>query len=178
MKRFASDDILGARAARRLDRFAQFALVAAKEAVADSALEFAHEDPFRCGVIFGSGIGGLSEFEEQHGRYLEGGPGRISAFVIPKMIANSASGNISIEYGLRGPNTTISTACASAAHAIGDALRAIQHDQADVMLTGGSEAGITPMGLGGFISSRACRSATTTRPTPAVPSTKTATASF
>lgn len=155
VKRFAPDDILGARAARRLDRFAQFAMVAAKEAVADSGLEFAREDPFRCGVIFGSGIGGLSEFEEQHGRYLEGGPGRISAFVIPKMIANSASGNISIEYELRGPNTTISTACASAAHAIGDALRAIQHDQADVMLTGGSEAGITPMGLGGFISSRA-----------------------
>ena len=155
VKQFAPDDILGARAARRLDRFAQFALVAAKEAVKDSGLEFGREDPFRCGVIFGSGIGGLAEFEEQHTRYLEGGPGRISAFVIPKMIANSASGNISIEHGLRGPNTTISTACASAAHAIGDAFRSIQYDHADVMLTGGSEAGITPMGLGGFISSRA-----------------------
>lgn len=155
VKQFAPDDILGARAARRLDRFAQFALVAAREAVKDSGLEFGREDSFRCGVIFGSGIGGLNEFEEQHTRYMEGGPGRISAFVIPKMIANSASGNISIEYGLHGPNTTISTACASAAHAIGDAFRAIQYDHADIMVSGGSEAGITPMGLGGFISSRA-----------------------
>jgi 3-oxoacyl-[acyl-carrier-protein] synthase II len=155
VKHFAPEDILGSKAARRLDRFAQFALVAAREAVKDSGLEFGREDPFRCGVIFGSGIGGLNEFEEQHTRYMEGGPGRISAFVIPKMIANSASGNISIEYGLRGPNTTISTACASAAHAIGDGFRAIQHDQADVIVSGGSEAGITPMGLGGFISSRA-----------------------
>jgi 3-oxoacyl-[acyl-carrier-protein] synthase II len=86
---------------------------------------------------------------------MQGGPRKISPFVIPKMIANSAGGNISIQFGLAGPNTTISTACASAAHAIGDAMRAIQHDQADVMVTGGSEAGITPMGLGGFVSARA-----------------------
>ena len=155
VKHFAPDDLLGPKTTRRLDRFAQFALVAAKEAVKDSGVDFGREDPFRCGVIFGSGIGGLNEFEEQHTRYREGGPGRISPFVIPKMIANSASGNISIEFGLCGANTTISTACASAAHAISDALRAIQYDHADVMLTGGSEAGITPMGLGGFISSRA-----------------------
>src|SRR5207248_3541780 len=97
----------------------------------------------------------LNEFEEQHGRYLKDGPHKISPFVIPKMIPNAAAGNVSIHFGLAGPNTAISTACASAAQAIGDALRAIQHDQADVMLTGGSEAGITPMGLGGFISARA-----------------------
>src|SRR5207237_3305873 len=112
-------------------------------------------DPYRCGAIIGSGIGGLNEFEEQHGRYLASGPGRISPFVIPKMIANAAPGNISIHFGLCGPNTAISTACASAAHAVGDALRAIQYGHADVMLTGGSEAAITPMGLGGFISARA-----------------------
>src|SRR5262249_13727559 len=94
-------------------------------------------------------------FEEQHSRYLKDGPHKISPFVIPKMIANAAAGNISIHFGLAGPNTAISTACASAAHAIGDALRAIQHDQADVMVTGGSEAAITPMGLGGFCSARA-----------------------
>src|SRR5262249_21148643 len=117
--------------------------------------DFSKEDPFRCGVIFGTGIGGLNEFEEQHTRYIHGGPGRISAFVIPKMISNSAGGNISIEFGLAGPNTTVSTACASAGHAIGDALRAIQYDHADIIVTGGSEAGITPMGLGGFISARA-----------------------
>jgi 3-oxoacyl-[acyl-carrier-protein] synthase II len=141
--------------ARRLDRFAQFAMVAAHSAIKESGLDFKKEDPFRCGIIFGSGIGGIVEFEEQHERYLTGGPGRISPFVIPKMIANSASGNISIEFNLCGPNTAISTACATAAHCIGDAIRAIQWGYADVMLAGGSEAGITPMGLGGFISARA-----------------------
>ncbi len=158
VKHFAPQDVIDARLVRRLDRFTQFALVAAIEAVKDSGLDFAREDPFRSGVIFGSGIGGLNEFEEQHTRYVEGGPGRISPFVIPKMIANAASGTISIEFGLRGPNTTISTACASAAHAIGDAFRAIQLDLADTMISGGSEAGITPMGLGGFISARALSS--------------------
>jgi 3-oxoacyl-[acyl-carrier-protein] synthase II len=155
VKNFAPDAALGAKTARRLDRFAQFALIAAHAAVKESGLDFKKEDPYRCGVIFGSGIGGIIEFEEQHQRFLEGGPGRISPFVIPKMIANSASGNISIEFGLSGPNTAISTACATAAHCVGDALRTIQWGYADVMLAGGSEAGITPMGLGGFISARA-----------------------
>jgi 3-oxoacyl-[acyl-carrier-protein] synthase II len=141
--------------ARRLDRFAQFALAAAVDAVKDSGLDFSKEDAFRCGTIIGSGIGGLNEFEEQHSRYLSDGPGKISPFVIPKMIANAAAGNISIQFGLAGPNTAISTACASAAHAIADAVRTIQLDQADVMVTGGSEAGITPMGLGGFCAARA-----------------------
>jgi len=146
---------IDAKEARRLDRFAQFALVGAFRAVQDSGLDFSKEDPFRCGVIFGSGIGGISEFEDQHQRFREGGPGRISPFVIPKMIPNSAAGNISIQFGLCGPNTAISTACASAAHAIGDAFNAIRHDYADVMVTGGSEAGVTHMGLGGFVASRA-----------------------
>jgi 3-oxoacyl-[acyl-carrier-protein] synthase II len=155
VKDFHPERLLDARAARRLDRFAQFAMVAALAAVKDSGLDFGREDPFRCGTIIGSGIGGLNEFEEQHTRYLESGPGKISPFVIPKMIANAAPGNISIHFGLRGPNTAIATACASAAHACGDALRAIQWGYADVMLAGGSEAAITPMGLGGFISARA-----------------------
>jgi 3-oxoacyl-[acyl-carrier-protein] synthase II len=155
VKGFQPEAVLDARTARRMDRFSQFAMVAAISAVRDSGADFAREDLFRCGVIMGSGIGGLAEFEEQHTRYLEGGPGRISAFVIPKMIANSAAGNISIYFKLSGPNTAISTACASAAHAIGDALRAIQWDYADMMLAGGSEAAILPMGVGGFIASRA-----------------------
>src|SRR5262245_54194208 len=155
VKNFAPETVVEAKTARRLDRFAQFALVAAHGAVKDSGIEFSKEDPFRCGVIYGSGIGGLWEFEEQHTRFMEGGPGRISPFVVPKMIVNAAAGNISIEFGLSGPNTAVSTACASAAHAIGDAMRAIQYDHADVMLTGGSEAGITPMGVGGFIQARA-----------------------
>jgi 3-oxoacyl-[acyl-carrier-protein] synthase II len=155
VKDFHPESLLDARTARRLDRFAQFALVAAIAAVKDSALDLSREDPFRCGTIVGSGIGGLNEFEEQHGRYLKDGPSKISPFVIPKMIANAAPGNISIHFGLAGPNTAVSTACASAANAIGDAMRAIQWDAADVMVTGGSEAAITPMGLGGFISARA-----------------------
>jgi 3-oxoacyl-[acyl-carrier-protein] synthase II len=155
VKGFVAESVLDPRTARRLDRFAQFALAAAASALQDSGLDVGREDPYRCGVILGSGIGGLNEFEEQHGRYLNGGPGRISPFVIPKMIPNAASGNVSIHFGLCGPNTAVSTACASAAHAINDALRAIQLDQAEVMFAGGSEAAMTPMGLGGFISARA-----------------------
>ncbi len=155
VKDFNPEAYLDGKAARRLDRFAQFAMAAALEAVKDSGIEFAKEDPFRCGVIFGSGIGGLNEFEDQHGRYLKDGPGRISPFVIPKMIANSAAGCLSIHFGLNGPNTAISTACTSAAHAIGDAYRNIQWGHADVMIAGGSEAAITHMGLGGFIAARA-----------------------
>lgn len=146
---------IDSKTAKHLDRFAQFALVASLSAVKDSGLDFSREDPYRCGCIIGSGIGGLNEFEQQHERYIKSGPGRISPFVIPKMIPNAAAGNVSIHFGLCGPNTAVSTACASAAHAVGDALRAIQHDQADVMLSGGSESVITPMGVGGFTQAQA-----------------------
>src|SRR6516225_5344690 len=155
VKNFNPEVALDAKTARRLDRFAQFGQVAAIAAMKDSGLDLSKEDPYRCGVIVGSGIGGLMEFEEQHGRYYKGGPSRISPFVIPKMIANAAPGNISIHFGLKGPNTAVATACASAANAIGDSLRAIQWDYADVMVTGGAEAAVTPMGLGGFVSARA-----------------------
>jgi 3-oxoacyl-[acyl-carrier-protein] synthase II len=155
VKNFNPESVVDPKTARRLDRFAQFAQVAAISAVKDSGLDFSKEDPYRCGVIVGSGIGGLSEFEEQHGRYYKGGPGKISPFVIPKMIPNAAPANISIQFGLKGTNTAVATACASAANALGDALRAIQWDFADVMVSGGSEAALTPMGLGGFVSARA-----------------------
>src|SRR5437870_3163134 len=155
VKNFDAKAVLDAKVARHLDRFAQFAMVAAISAVNDSGVDFGKEDPYRSGAIVGSGIGGLSEFEEQHARFIHGGPGKISPFVIPKMIPNAAPGNISIHFGLRGPNTAVSTACASAAHAIGDALRAIQWNYADAMITGGTESVITNMGLGGFISARA-----------------------
>ena len=144
--------------AKHLDRFAQFALAAAHEAVADCGLDFAKEDPFRCGSIVGSGIGGLFTWEEQHTVYMTRGPGRLNPFTIPKMIANSATGTISIEYGLMGPNTAVATACSTAGHAIGDAFHAIKWDLADVMVAGGAEAAITPMGLGGFIACRALSS--------------------
>jgi 3-oxoacyl-[acyl-carrier-protein] synthase II len=155
VKGFSYEPVLDVRSARKLDRFAQFAIVAAAEAVRDSGLDFAKEDAFRCGCIFGSGIGGLAELEEGAKTLAERGPGRLGPFLIPKMIANAASGNISIKFGLRGPNTTVSTACSSAAHAIADSLAAIRSGQADVMVTGGSEAAITPLGLGGFIACRA-----------------------
>jgi 3-oxoacyl-[acyl-carrier-protein] synthase II len=155
VKGFDPKKYLDHKTARHLDRFAQFAMAASIQAVNDSGVDYSKEDPFRCGVILGSGIGGLNEFEEQHGRYLKSGPDRISPFVIPKMIVNAASGNVSIHFGLRGPNTAVATACASAAHAISDAMRAIQYDDADVMLAGGSESTITPMALGGFVSARA-----------------------
>lgn len=155
VKGFQPEPIIDTRAARKLDRFTQFALVAAHEAITDSGIDFAKENPFRCGCIIGSGIGGLAELEDAHTTLMERGPGRLSPFVIAKMIANAASGNISIRFGLRGPNTTVSTACSSAAHAIGDALAAIRNGYADVMITGGSEAAITPLGLGGFIACRA-----------------------
>jgi 3-oxoacyl-[acyl-carrier-protein] synthase II len=155
VKNFHPEELIEPKTVRHLDRFAQFALVASIHAVKDSGLDFSKEDPYRCGTIIGSGIGGLNEFEEQHGRYIKAGPSRISPFVIPKMIPNAAAGNVSIHFGLCGPNTAVSTACASAAHALGDAMRAIQWGYADVMLSGGSEAAITPMGLGGFSAMRA-----------------------
>jgi 3-oxoacyl-[acyl-carrier-protein] synthase II len=155
VKGFDPEAKLDSKTARRLDRFSQFALIASMDAVQDSGIDFSKGDPFRAGVIYGSGIGGLNEFETEHNRYREGGPRKIGPFVIPKMIANAAAGNISIHFGLAGPNTAISTACASAAHAISDAFRTIQWNYADIMISGGSEAAITPMGLGGFVSARA-----------------------
>ncbi|MCI0380675.1 MAG: beta-ketoacyl-ACP synthase II [Gemmataceae bacterium] len=159
VKDWVPEKVLDARTARRIDRFAQFALAAAIEAVHDAGLDFSKLDPFRSGAILGSGIGGLTEYEEQHSKYLlGGGPGRISPFVIPKMMPNSAPANISIHFGLCGTNTAVSTACASAANAIADAFHTIQREEADVMITGGTEAAITHMGLGGFISARALSS--------------------
>ncbi len=155
VKNFDPSPVIDARAVRRLDRFSQFALVACDQAVKDSGIDFAKLDPFRAGVILGSGIGGIAEFEEGVGTLLAKGPGRVSPLVIPKMIANSAAGNISIKYELRGPNTTVSTACSSAAHAIGDAMRQIAYGFADVMVTGGTEAAIAPIGLAGFIQCKA-----------------------
>ena len=155
VKGFKTDPVIDGKTARRLDRFTQFAMVASDQAIKDSGLQLDKEDPARCGVILGSGIGGLNELEEQHKVLLDRGPDRVSPFVIPKMIANAAAGNISIRYDLRGPNTTVSTACSSAAHAIGDAMRQIAYGFADVMVSGGSEAAITSLGLAGFIACRA-----------------------
>jgi 3-oxoacyl-[acyl-carrier-protein] synthase II len=155
VKNWAPEQHLDSKTARRLDRYAQFGVVAALSAVRDSGLDFGREDPFRCGVILGSGIGGLNEYEDQHARYLQIGPSKISPFVIPKMMNNAAPANVSIQLGLCGVNTAVATACASAANAIADAFHTIRRDEADVMITGGTEAAITRMGLGGFCSARA-----------------------
>jgi 3-oxoacyl-[acyl-carrier-protein] synthase II len=149
------DAIFGHKEARRIDRFAQFALLASQGAVADSGIEFGQFPAHRCGVLIGSGIGGLNEFETQHRNLIEKGASKISPFTIPKLMVNAASGQVSIKFGLQGPNSAVATACASAANAIGDAVRLIQHGWADIMITGGSEAAITHMGLGGFASMRA-----------------------
>jgi len=135
---------------KRLDRFSQFALVAAEHAIRNSGIDFAAGDPYRHGVLIGSGIGGLHEIEVNHEKLFDRGPSRVSAFMIPKLMVNAASGNVSVRWGLRGPNSAVATACASATNAIGDAFKLIQNDVADVMVTGGSEAAITPMGLSGF----------------------------
>lgn len=155
VKNFAPREGIDRKSWRRMDRFTQFAMVSSIEAVEDSGLDFGKLDPFRCGVIIGSGIGGLAELETAADTLAKSGPGRLSPFMVPTMMANAASGSVSIHYGLRGPNTAVSTACASAANAMTDAFRAIQYGYADVMVTGGSEAAVTPLGLGGFCAARA-----------------------
>ncbi len=143
------------REAKRMDRFAQFAVAAASQAVQDAGLDFAKLDRDRCGVIVGSGIGGLKELEDQNRRLLEKGPSRISPFYIPKLMANAAPGHISMKFGLRGPNFSTASACASANHALGCALRTIQYGDADLIVTGGTEATVTPSGVGGFAALKA-----------------------
>ncbi|MFO1066159.1 MAG: beta-ketoacyl-ACP synthase II [Pirellulales bacterium] len=140
---------------KRLDRFTLFAMYAGGKAIEDSGLDFSSMDPFRTGVILGSGIGGLAEIEIQVERLLHKGPDRVSPLTIPKLMLNAAGGNLSIRYGLRGPNYTVATACASATNAMGDALKTIQYDDADVVITGGTEAAITAMGLSAFQNMRA-----------------------
>lgn len=150
LKDFDPCDCLPPREVKRLDRFVQFAMYGAFKAIRQSGMDFTQGDSYRYGVITGSGIGGLHEIEEQHCVLFDRGPNRVSPFMIPKLMVNAASGNISVFWGLRGPNSAVATACASASNAIGDAFKLIQHDQADVIVSGGSEAAITPMGLSGF----------------------------
>ena len=156
IKDFSAETYLDKREARHLDRFAQMGVAAATLAVADSGLDLKNlADPFRAGSIVGSGIGGLLEFEDQHRRLLEKGPGRVSPFMVPKLMINACAGQISIVYGIRGPNMGVANACASANNAIGQAFWIVKDGEADIMVTGGAEAALTPMGLAGFCSARA-----------------------
>lgn len=135
---------------RRMDRFAQFAVAASKQALEDSGLKITEENAQRIGVLIGSGIGGMKTFEDQTRILLEKGPKRVSPFFIPMMIADMASGQVSIHTGARGPNLTAVTACASSTHAIGEAYRIIKYGDADVMIAGGAEAAITALSYAGF----------------------------
>ncbi len=152
---FEATDFIGRKEARRMDRYAQFGVAAAGMAIADAKLKAEHLEQDRAGVIIGSGIGGINTFEKQTQVLLEKGPSRVSPLLIPMMIGNMAAGNIALHYGLRGPNTTIVTACASGNHAIGDAFKHIQHGAADLMITGGAEASVTPLALAGFCAIKA-----------------------
>jgi 3-oxoacyl-[acyl-carrier-protein] synthase II len=138
------------RESKRMDRFSQFALASAIQAVKDSGLDFSKEDARRAGVFIGTGIGGIREIEDQHVRMLEKGPSKVSPFCVPKLMGNAACGSVSIYFGLRGPNICVVSACASAGHAIGEAFYSIAYGRSDIMITGGSEAALTPIGLASF----------------------------
>jgi 3-oxoacyl-[acyl-carrier-protein] synthase II len=144
-----------AREAKRLDRFAQFGIAASVSAVKDAGIDFSKHDPFRAGVLIGSGIGGIETLQEQNKVLIERGVSRVSPFTVPRLMVNAASGNVSIIFGIHGPNTAVATACATGSNAIGDAGRFIQYDMADVMIAGGSEAALCELGLASFCAARA-----------------------
>ena len=152
---FDPEKLLDRRIIKRLDRYAQLALVATDEAVKQSGLQTDREDPDRLSVVFGSGIGGMNELEQQFARLHEKGPGKVSAFTIPKLMVNAASGNISITYGAKGNSIAISSACASASNAMGESISQIRRGEADVIFTGGSEAALTPLSIAAFASMKA-----------------------
>jgi 3-oxoacyl-[acyl-carrier-protein] synthase II len=150
IKDFKPEDFMSVKEIKRIDLFIQYILGAARIAVEDAKLDMASEDATRVGVVAGTGLGGLPTLEKYHTILLERGPGRISPFFIPMLIANEAPGHIAIEHGIKGPNLCIVTACATGAHCIGDAFRIIQYGDADVMVAGGTEANLTPLTVGGF----------------------------
>jgi len=156
IKDFNPEAYIDKKESRRMDRFVQFAMAASQSAIRDAGLRIGdNADPERVGVIVGSGIGGLGTWEDQHTVLMEKGPRRVSPFFIPMMIANMASGQISMATGAKGPNTTTVTACATGTHSIGDSFKIIQRGDADVMICGGSEATIRPLAMAGFCSMRA-----------------------
>ena len=154
IKNFDVTKYIDRREAKRMDRFSEFAVAGSIRAVKDSGLDFAREDPYRIGAIVGTGIGGIKEIEEQHVRLLEKGPSKVSPFCVPRLMSNAASGNIAIQFGLRGPSFAVSSACASGNHTVGEAFWNIASGRSDVVITGGSEAACTPIGLGSFCAAR------------------------
>lgn len=162
VKNFVAKERLDFKSAKRMEPFSQFAVAAAKEAFEDSQLNMEQEDPFRTGVIIGSGIGSLQIVEQTYSQILEKGPSKVNPLMVPLMISNMAAGNVAIQLGLKGKCTSVTTACATGTHAIGDAFRAIQYGDADVMLAGGTESAICPTAVAGFTN----LTALTTNPDP------------
>ena len=160
VKDFVAKERMDFKAARRMEPFSQYAVAAALEAYEDSGLDISKEDPFRAGVIVGSGIGSLQEVEREYEKILSRGPSRVNPLMVPLMISNMAAGNISIQLGFKGKCTSVVTACATGTNCIGDALRAIQYGDADIMLAGGTESCICPTGVAGFTSLTALSTST------------------
>lgn len=150
VKEFDAKDHMDSKTAKRMERFSQFAVAAAGEALKDAGVDMEVEDPYRVGVCVGSGIGSLQTVEREYKKLLDRGPGRVNPMMVPMMIGNMAAGNVAIQYGLKGKCFNVVTACASGTHSIGEAFRSIQYGEADVMVAGGTEASITPVAVAGF----------------------------
>lgn len=150
VKDFDPKKYMDPKAAKRMEQFCQFAVIAAKEALEDAGIDMGQEDPFRVGVSVGSGIGSLQSVEREYKKLLDKGPGRVNPLLVPLMISNMAAGNVAIQFGLKGKCINVVTACATGTHSIGEAFRSIQYGEADVMVAGGTEASITPIGVAGF----------------------------
>ena len=150
LKGFDAKNFMDAKQAKRMEAFSQYAVAAAKEALEDAQIDMEKEDSFRVGVSVGSGIGSLQAMEREHSKLLDKGPSRVAPLLVPLMISNMAAGNVGIQFGLRGKNINIVTACATGTHSIGEAFRSIAYGEAEVMLAGGSEASISPIGVAGF----------------------------
>lgn len=150
IKEFDPKDYMDARAARRMEPFVQYGVAAARQALDDAGIDMEKEDPYRVGVSVGCGIGSLQTMEKEHEKLLSKGPSRINPLFVPLMISNMAAGNISIQFGLKGKNINVVTACASGTNSVGEAFRSIQYGDADVMVAGGTESAVTPLGIAGF----------------------------
>ena len=150
VKGFEGKNYMDFKAAKRMELFSQYAVAAAKEAISDAKLDMEKEDPYRVGCAIGSGIGSLQAMEREHIKLLEKGPGRVNPLLVPLMITNMAAGNVSIQFGLKGKSLNVVTACATGTNSIGEAFRSIQYGEADVMVAGGTEGSVTPIGISGF----------------------------
>lgn len=160
VKGFEGKNYMDFKAAKRMELFSQYAVAAAKEALAQSGIDMEKEDPYRVGCSIGSGIGGLGVMEKEHEKILTKGPNRVQPLLVPLMITNMAAGNVSIQFGLKGKSLNVVTACATGTHSIGEAYRSIQAGDADVMVAGGTESSVTPVGIGGFAALTALSSST------------------